>query len=228
MKARLKCNCDIRVCRFVRSTFVALALSFGLDSYAWAGAVLHEDFEDDALGMLDATWTVTSAGGGSVSIVNTTDHGHVLRLQSSSAEGEFLIAARAISSSSTDITTQVDLKSNSGASFIWTLNGAGSSIGRRRIRLQQAPGSTTLVANTVPSGDTSCGTLPSSVFWSKVTLIVHTVPRTFDVLIDGEPTACTGVAAGIQPPFNSVSVMDASNAGWGGTVRFDNIDISTP
>ena len=67
MKVRLKCNCDMGVCRFVRSTFVALALLFGLDSYAWAGTVLHEDFEDNALGPLDATWTVTSAGSGSVS-----------------------------------------------------------------------------------------------------------------------------------------------------------------
>jgi hypothetical protein len=45
--------------------------------------------------------------------------------------------------------------------------------------------------------------------------------------IDGPPTR-TGVAAGIQPLFNSVSVMDASNDGWGGIVRFDNIDITRP
>jgi hypothetical protein len=162
-----------------------------------------------------------------VSIVNTTDHGHVLRLQGSSAEGHFLIASRALSSSSRDINTQVDIKPSSGASFIWILNGAGSSIGRRRIRLQQAPGTTTLVASTVPSGNTNCGTLRSGA-WSRVTLIVHSVPRTFDVLINGAPTACTGVAADIQPPFNSVSVMDASNAGWGGNVLFDNIDVTTP
>lgn len=222
----IKRNCDMRVCRFVRSTFAALALLLGLGSYAWAETVLLEDFEDDALGPLGAAWTVTSAGGGSVSIVNTTDHGHVLRLQGSPAVGEFLIASRAISSSSANVTTEVDIGPRAGASFIWTLNGAGSSIGRRRIRLQQAPGSTTLVASTVPSGNTSCGTLPSGV-WSRVTLIVDTVLRTFAVLIDGAPT-CTGVAAGIQPPFNSVSVMDASNDGWGGFVRFDNIGVTTP
>jgi hypothetical protein len=87
----------------------------------------------------------------------------VLRLQGSQAEGDFLIASRPISSSSTDITTEVDIKPISGASFLWTLHGAGSSIGRRRIRLQQAPGFTTLVASTVPSGNTDCGTLSSGV-----------------------------------------------------------------
>jgi hypothetical protein len=93
--------------------------------------------------------------------------------------------------------------------------------------LQQAPGTTTLVASTVLSGNTSCGTLPPGV-WSTVTLVVNSVSRTFDVLIDGAPTACTGVAGGIQPPFTGISVMDASNDGWGGIVGFDNIDITTP
>jgi hypothetical protein len=222
-----------------RATLVALALLLGLGSSAWTGdmvpagapqmltTVLHEDFEDDAVGALGAPWTISSSGTGSVSIVNTTDHGHVLGLQGSSTEGHFLIASRPISSSSTDITVQVDIKPGSGASFIWILNGAGTSIGRRRIRLQRMPGSTTLAAQTVPSGTTNCGTVRSGA-WSRVTLIVHSVPRTFDVRINGAATSCTGVSAGIQPPFNSVSVMDASNTGWGGTVRFDNIDVTTP
>jgi hypothetical protein len=228
----------------VRSTLLALALLFGLGSPVWASdvvdhgvllggakptltTVLHEDFEDDALGALGAPWTITSAGGGSASIVNTTDHGHVLRLVGSSAEGSFLIATRVITSSSPDITTAVDIRPNSGAAFIWTLNGAGSSIGRRRIRLQQTPGSTTLESNTVPGGTVSCGALPSGA-WTRVTLNVHTVSGTFDVLIAGAPTSCTAIATGLKPPFTSVSVMDASNIGWGGSVRFDNIDVTTP
>jgi hypothetical protein len=228
MIARLiTCHGAMRGCGFVRATFAALALLCWLDASAWAGTILHEDFEDDALGPLGAPWTITSAGGGSVRIVDTVDHGHALRLLGSVAEGDFLIASRAIASSSPDITTHIDVRPSSGASFIWTLHGAGSSIGRRRIRLQQAPGTTTLVAHTVPSGNTSCGTLPSGV-WSRVTLIVHTVPTIFDVLIDDVPTSCTGVASGIKPPFNRVSVMDASNDGWGGVVRFDNIEVTTP
>jgi hypothetical protein len=219
--------------RYAIVTVAAFALCFGLGSSAWAATtplmttVLHEDFEDDAVGALGAPWSISSAGG-SASIINTTTtHGHVLRLQGSTAEGSFLIASRGFSSSSQNITTRVDVRASLGASFIWILNGAGSSIGRRRIRLQQSPGSTTLVASTVPSGNTSCGTLAADA-WSRVTLVVHTVPRTFDVMINGAQTACTGVAADIQPPFNSVSVMDASNAGWGGIVRFDNIDVRTP
>ncbi len=224
MKAR-SFNPDYRSA--VRATVSALALFLCLGSYGWAATVLDEDFEDDALGALNADWTISSAGRGKVSIVNTTDHGHVLQLQGSKTTGEFLIAIRAVSSSSTDLTTQVDIKPSTASSFIWTINGAGSSIGRRRIRLQQAPGSTALVANTVPSGDTTCGSLPANA-WSTVTLTIDTVSGTFDVSINGAPTSCTGITAGIQPPFNSVNVMDASNQNWGGTVLFDNMSVETP
>jgi hypothetical protein len=214
-------------------TFIAAFLCF-----AWAGGrvaqaqgtvVLHEDFEDDALGPLGAPWTITAAGSGSVSIVNTTDHGHVLKLLGSKTEGHFLIASRPISSASTEIVAEVDIKPAKGATFIWSLHGAGSSIGARRIRLQREPGSTMLVSNTVPGGNRNCAPLPNNV-WSRVTLKVHAgaLPHTFDVLINGAPTACTGLSTGLSQPFTNINVMDASNLNWGGDVRFDNIDITTP
>src|SRR6266508_4963574 len=208
--------------QYFRVRLVTLALLFVFGASAWTGdmtpaavpqlstTILHEDFEDDPVGALGAPWTISSSGTGSVSIVNTTNHGHVLRLQGSTTEGHFLVASRPISTSATDVTTKIDVNPSSGSSFIWSLHGAGTSIGRRRIRLQQAPGSTTLVASTVPSGNVNCGR-PAAGPWSRITLIVHTTTRKFDVLINGSSTACTGLSADIQPPFNSVSIMDASN-----------------
>lgn len=185
------------------------------------------DFEDYALGPLGAPWSISQAGSSTATIVHTTDHGNVLRLQGSAVLGDFLIASLGFSSSAPNVATQVDINPDSGASFVWSLHGAGTSIGRRRIRLQRAPGATVLVANTVPNGDSECGTLASGV-WSTVTLMVHTeaFPHTFDVLINGVATACTGLETGLSPPFDSVSVMDASNEGFGGVVRFDNVGIS--
>lgn len=62
-----------------------------------------------------------------------------------------------------------------------------------------------------------------------MTLKVHTrsIPHTFDVLINGMPTACIGAETGLSPPFTDVSVMDASNEGWAGDVRFDNIKVTS-
>jgi hypothetical protein len=50
-----------------------------------------------------------------------------------------------------------------------------------------------------------------------------TFPHTFDVLINGTPTNFTGLST----PFTGLNVMDASNDGWGGTVRFDDF-VTTP
>jgi hypothetical protein len=187
------------------------------------------DFEDYAVGPLGAPWSISQTGSSSATIVHTTDHGNVLRLHGSSALGDFLVASLGFSSSAANIVSQVEVNPASGASFIFSLHGAGDSIGRRRIRLQRAPGATVLVANTVPSGDTTCGTLPSGV-WSTVTLMVQSaaLPHTFDVLINGTATACRGVETGLSPPFSAVSVMDASNDGYGGDVLFDNIGLAAP
>lgn len=211
--------------RIARGVAAVLAASLGTN--AGAAIVFQENFESDPVGSLDANWTVTSAGASTVGVVDSTDHGHVMRMFGSPTAGHFLFATRGFSSSSFEIGTRADIRPSTGASFLWILNGAGTSIGRRRIRLQLPPGSTVLEAQTVPSGTTRCGTLPRGA-WSQVTLMVNAQLRRFDVLINGRPTACTSVRADIQPPFRSVSVMDASNEGWGGAVRFDNLQVATP
>jgi hypothetical protein len=162
-----------------------------------------------------------------VTVVNSADHGKVLRLHGDNSA--YLIASLGFSSSATEITTSVDIKPASGATFIWTLTGAGSSIGRRRIRLQRPPGTDVVQVQTVPAGTVSCGPVRSGV-WSTVKLVVRaqTWPHTADVLINGEPTACTGLSVGLSPPFTSVQVMDAGNDGWAGNVDFDNIVATTP
>jgi hypothetical protein len=190
--------------------------------------VLTEDFESQPLGPLGAPWTITSGGVSTVTVEDFGDHGHVARLDGDQT-ADFLIATRGFSAKATTITSSVQIRPDGGSSFIWILEGAGRSLGRRRIRLQRAPGSDTLVANTVPGGNRACGTLPSGV-WSTVSLTVHAegLPHTFDVRINGAGTACTASVTGLSPPFSGVSIMDASNEGWGGRVRFDSITVTTP
>src|SRR5262249_24319784 len=139
------------------------------------------------------------------------------------------IASREFSSSATEIQYDVAINPSAGASFVTAFNGAGSSLGARRIRLQRAPGSSTLVAQTSPSGTHDCAALSSRV-WSTVTLRVHAaaLPHTFDVLINGAPTSCTGLTTGLSAPFTGLNVMDASNDGWGGVVQFDDFLVTTP
>jgi hypothetical protein len=188
--------------------------------------VLDVSFESYPLGALGSPWSTVGTQG-QASIVSTSDHGKVLRLRGGRQEGIYSSSSLPLSSQATQITTEVDIKPGAGAGFLWTLHGAGTSIGRRRIRLQRAPNQTTLIAQTAPSGSTDCGTLADGV-WSHVTLTVRsTFPRSFDVAINGTPT-CTDVSSGLAPTFNAVSVMDASNQDWGGDVLFDNILVTTP
>lgn len=203
---------------------------------ALGSSVLGVDFESYALGPLGAPWSVsfnTGPDGAStariVSIAAQSPvHGKVLLLNGKTSPA-YLIASLPLSASAPDISVAFDVEPASGASFVWGFHGAGGSIGSRRIRLQRGPGSTMLVAQTVPSGTTNCGALASNA-WSKVVLTVHTqlFPHTFDVAINGVPTACKGTPANLSPPFSQVSIMDASNEGWGGKVWFDNISVTTP
>jgi hypothetical protein len=190
--------------------------------------VVALDFESSPLGPLGSPWSVSPPSGPStVTIVNSVDSGKVLLLHGSNSA--YLIASYGFSSSATEITTQAKIKPDKGAAFIWTLTGAGSSIGRRRIRLQRPPGTETLQVQTVPVGTVNCATLDSAV-WSSVKLVVHaaTWPHTADVFINDAPTACTGLSVGLSPPFSGVQIMDAGNDGYAGDVRFDDITVTTP
>jgi hypothetical protein len=212
-------------------TAIAIVLFVAvLDGTAGADTtVFSETFQTTPTGPLGASWFISSAGASTAVVVDTADHGRVLDLRGSTTLGDFLIASRDFSASVTEIQYSFAINPSAGASFVTALNGAGSSLGSRRIRLQRAPGSTTLVAQTTPSGTNSCGTLTSGV-WSTVTLRVHATAatHTFDVLINGASTSCTGLTTGLSAPFTGLNVMDASNEGWGRSVRFDDFLVTTP
>lgn len=190
------------------------------------------DFEKYASGPLGKPWSLVTASTGSSTTATVTTaphHGKVLLMKADARTTDFLTATLGVSPASRELSARVDIEPGTNAAFVWSLNGNGASIEKRRIRLQRAPHSNTLVASTAPSGNTRCGTLPSNT-WSRVTLRVHAthLPHTFDVLIDGAKTACTGIETGLRVPWRSVAIMDASNAGWGGEVRLDNIAVTTP
>jgi hypothetical protein len=193
-------------------------------------SVAGADFEDYAVGSLTSPWTLTpSASASQMGIENTSDHGNVLLLQGSTGYGDYRIGKLGGFSISSDVVASTDINPESGASFVWSLHGQGSGPYARRIRLERAPGSTTLVASSLPTGTVDCGSLDSDT-WSNIALVVRAeqTPHTFDLLINGQPTACTGLEVVTDPPFTSVQLMDASNLNWGGNVRLDNVAVSTP
>jgi hypothetical protein len=192
--------------------------------------LLVEDFESEG-SQLTSPWSWAPAAGETRAVVTSAaGHGNVMRLEGSEAYGQYMIAYLPLSTPApSDVVASVDVNPDPGAAFVWSLYGQGSGTYKRRVRLQRWPGSTTLVATSVPTGDANCGPLPSGS-WTNLTLVMHAqqTPHTFDVLINGEPTRCTGIEVVTNPPYNRVEIMDASNEGWGGNTEFDNIRAARP
>ena len=106
-----------------------------------------EDFESYAPGPLGAPWVLTGAGTSTVSVASTSDHGQV-GLRHGGTGPDYVIASLDASSSDPVMHAEVAVNPAAGASFIFSLHGAGGSIGARRIRLQRVAGSNMLAANT--------------------------------------------------------------------------------
>ena len=190
--------------------------------------LMSVNFESYGQGVVASPWSISRSPASQATIASTGDHGKVFRLQGSPATGDFLLAQLGFSVPS-DVAASVDINPAADGSFVWSVHGKGVSTYKRRIRLQRWPDTNTLVATASPSGDTDCGPMPSNT-WTKVTIIVHTAttPSTFDVLINGRPTACTGLQAYVTRPFEMVQIMDSSSLDWGGAVSFDNIVVARP
>lgn len=192
-------------------------------------AVLSENFQNTPTGPLGSPWSISSGGASTAVVVDTPDHGRVLNLRGSTTIPDFLVATRPFSSAATEVQFSYAVNPSTGSSFQTELNGTGNSYFSRHLRLELPPGSTTLRSLTSPSGFTDCGTLAYNA-WSTVTLRVHetVAPHTFDVLINGARTNCTGIETRQSAPFTGINVTDGLDTGQGGSVLFDNFLVTTP
>jgi hypothetical protein len=191
-------------------------------------AGMRVTFEGYPVAQLGSPWQVAWTPNTRAVVERTSNHGNVFLLEGDPIQWQYLVARLPISVSS-DLSASVDIQPTSGASFVLLFYGTGVSNYKRRIKLEREPGSDHLIANTPPSGRTDCGRLPAGK-WTRVTLVVHTgtTPSTFDVLLDGQASACTGVRAYATRPFSMIEFSDSSTDRWGGDVRFDNISLARP
>jgi hypothetical protein len=192
-------------------------------------AVFSENFQAAPTGTLGSPWTVDIHGASTAVVVDTSDHGRVLNLRGSKTIPDSLVATDRFSSAATEVQFSFAVNASAGSSFQTELNGTGNSYFSRHLNLRLEPDSGTLVALTSPSGLTDCGPLARGS-WSTVTLRVHetVLPHTFDVLINGARTSCTGIETRQAAPFTGISVIDGLDTGQGGSVLFDDFLVTTP
>ena len=191
--------------------------------------VLDEGFQTTPTGPLGSPWTITASGASTAFVLDTPDHGRVLNLRGSKTIPDSLVATRPFRTAATEVQFSFAVNASAGSSFQTELNGTGNSYFSRHLNLRLEPDSTTLTALTSPSGLTGCGTLARGA-WSTVTLRVHetVLPHTYDVLINGARTNCTGIETRQSAPFTGISVIDGLDTGQGGSVLFDDFLVTTP
>jgi hypothetical protein len=126
-------------------------------------------------------------------------------------------------SSASTVTTEVTVNPAPNAAFQYLLLGSGKSYATKQLRLQRVPGSDALQAL---AGNTAidCGALPSGQA-TPVTLSWDQSAATFDVLIDGAPSACMDVPTRLEGPVRGVRMIDQGFVGYGGQVDFTDLAL---
>ncbi len=193
-------------------------------SVSSAGSLLSIDFESYPLGPVGSPWGGYEAGSESLDVINTTNHGHVMRLVAGKATGDYLSYTTPFPGTSSTVTVGFDIRPGNGASPTFILRGSGYGASKNQLRLQRTPGSNALIAGTL-SGP-HCGNLTNGS-WNHVVLKVNPTSKTFTVTINGAGVAaCTNAPTTLLPPFKGISVFDPSNLGYGGTTDWDNFLVN--
>ena len=165
--------------------------------------------------------TILKTGTSTAHVLSSSSTGPGLEIDGGKQLGSYLIAKYDGVRTSADVTADFTVTAEPGAAFVYSLRGSGLGYTGKHLRVDRVPNSTTLRTGT-PNGNVNCGTLPSNDA-TLVTIALSTAAQRFDVLIDGAPTACTDLQTGIVGPIVGFEMMDASNDGYGGKVRFEGL-----
>jgi hypothetical protein len=188
-----------------------------------SSTLLSINFESYPLGPLGSPWGGYRAGSSTISVVNTTYHGHVLRQVGGTATGDYLSYSTPFPSVTRTIAVEFDVMPASGASPTFILRGSGYGASNNQLRLQRTPGSNALIAGTLTGPN--CGNLTNGS-WNHVILTVSPSTSKYTVKINGVSTpACTNATTTLDPPYKGIGVFDPSNAGYGGVTSWDNFSV---
>jgi hypothetical protein len=149
--------------------------------------------------------------------------GPALRIDGGTAPGSFAVATYRMSDTGAT-TAEFTVAPAAGASFAYSVTGHGATYSRKQLRFERLPGAAQLQVNAA-TGTVQCGEVASSAPTAVTVVINPTPPVTFDVLMNGEATACTDVPTSLQLPLVGFSMMDASNEGYGGVVEFTGLTM---
>jgi hypothetical protein len=158
--------------------------------------------------------------GGSTTVTASPDGAQIDGSTDPAAYG--LVSYR-VATGAMSATTEFTVNPASGAAFEFMLIGTGSGYSSRFLRLFRVAGSNVLQAATT-AGVIDCGPLPSGQP-TAITLAFDGASKTFDVLIGGAASACTGEPTKAAGPVNGFRMQDSPEQGFGGHVAFSSLAL---
>jgi hypothetical protein len=166
--------------------------------------------------------TIVRAGSSTATVISSLSGSYGgLEISGGPELGAFAVATYYPSATSGDVAAAFTVTPAPGSAFVYSLKGTGPGYSYTHLRLERRPGSTDLRAAST-SGIVICGTVPSSTP-TTIGIALATSARRFSVSINGAATACTNLGTKLAPPITGFEMMDASNAGYGGVVRFEGL-----
>ncbi|HEU4728872.1 MAG TPA: hypothetical protein VFT22_13305 [Kofleriaceae bacterium] len=177
-----------------------------------------------AAGELAIPAPTLTLGGSSTANVTTSLAGSGLQIDGGKEAASYALASYILDTGAMRATADFSVNPAPGASFTYALRGTGGGYSSRYLRLQRVPGADMLQAVSA-NGAVTCGPLPSGQA-TAVTMSFDGAARTFDVLIAGEPSACTDLPTKTSGPVTGFRVMDEPLEGYGGHVEITNLALS--
>jgi len=166
---------------------------------------------------------ITTTGSTTFTVMTSLAGGPGLLMNGGTDLASWGTATWFVGSSAATVTAELTVNPAPNASFQYYLLGSGNSYATSKLRIQRVFGSDALQA-LATTGTFDCGALPSNQP-TPVTLSFDRAAATFDVLIDGAPSACMDLPTRLQGPIKASRVTDAGYLDQGGRIEFTDVSL---
>jgi hypothetical protein len=162
-------------------------------------------------------------GGSSTATATPSLAGASVVIDGGTEPAAYALVSYRVATGAMSATAEFTVNPAPNAAFSYLLTGSGGGYSSRHVKLKRDPGSDALQANTT-SGYVTCGALPSGQP-TTVTLAFDGAAHTYDVLVGGAATPCTGLSTKAAGPVVGFRMVDESVQGYGGHVEFSDLTL---
>ncbi|HPM76898.1 MAG TPA: hypothetical protein PK961_07390, partial [bacterium] len=194
------------------------------------GDIFEEDFESYTPGNLGSPWYNIFLGGSSTHTVAAlkAGSGQVMVQTGGTTASDYIGSELDFTETAADLSIDFDVWIDTAAEFDLRIYQYDPTFGQYFDEVQISYDDTTGLRGVdwlwlIPDY-VNCGTITSQT-WATVSVVIDHDGGTFDVKINGAASSCNGLGMHWADgnPIGSIAIIDWSDDGYGGVVKFDNI-----